>query len=51
MTYYAWLVKSELWRPVVKAETIRRGKHKGQYRVTLGNGRVKIASKVIERKG
>ena len=50
MTFYAWIVKSELWRPVTKVDAITRGKHKGLLRVTLPDGKRRIASRVVERK-
>lgn len=49
MTRYAWIVKQDRWRPIVQAEPIKRGRMKGLYRVTFGDGRRGYATVIREK--
>lgn len=50
MTWYAYIKRAELWRPVVEVKEVKRGKNKGQFKVRLGSGKWLAATRVIERK-
>ena len=48
MPRYAWIVKQDRWRPVVALALIKRGRMKGLYRVTFGDGRKGYATVIKE---